>query len=285
MINISTLKSTLELAKAAGTEVRAIVVINPSNPTGASLSEDDILSVLMFAAEHNLVVIADEVYQANIYVGQFYSFKRGLRKLQTTSHAQYANLQLASLNSVSKGLAGECGHRGGYLELVGFEPDVVTQIFHYASISVCPPVIGQCLLEMVVNPPVEGSPSYPLFKKEQDAILNNFSSQSSVLVDVFNRMEGVRCQKAKGGMCLFPTVEFPPAAIEAAKKESKEPDAFYASRMLDETGVCIVPGSTYGQKSGTWHFRCLFLPSGLEWIDRVVAFHKAFMEEFSGVGL
>lgn len=276
--------SSLELAKAAGTKVRAIVVINPSSPTGALLSEDDVRSVLTFSAEQNLIVIADEVYQANIYVGQFYSFKRGLRDLQSVNPQLYANLKLASLNSVSKGFAGKCGHRSGYFELVGFEPDMIVQIFQYASMAVCPPVIGQCLLQLVVNPPVEGSPSYPLYKKEREAILNQLKSQSAALADSFNGVEGLRCQKAKGGMFLFPTVELPQAAIEAAAKEFKEPDAFYASRMLDATGVCIVPGSTYGQQKGTWHFRTSVLPPGLEWIDRIVAFHEAFMKEFGGLG-
>jgi alanine transaminase len=285
MINVSTLKLNLELAKAAGTDVRAIVVINPSNPTGASLSENDVRSVLSFAAEHRLAVIADEVYQNNIYVGHFYSFKRGLRDLQAKDPELYANLEVASLNSVSKGLTGECGHRGGYFELAGFDLDVVAQIFRYASMTMCPPVIGQCLVELVVNPPVEGYPSYSLYKKERDAILDGLKSQSAALFEAFNRMEGVRCEKASGCMFLFPAIEFPPAAIKAAREEAKDPDAFYASRMLDATGVCIVPGSVYDQKSGKWHFRCSFLTPGSEWIDRIVAFHEAFMKEFGGVSL
>ncbi len=52
-------------------------------------------------------------------------------------------------------------------------------------------------------------------------------------------------------MYLFPTITLPPKAVEAAKKESRTADEFYASRLLDATGVCVVPGSGFGQKEDT----------------------------------
>ena len=123
------------------------MVINPGNPTGASLSREDVNSVIEFAAEEKLVVMADEVYQTNVFIGEFTSFKKGLRDLQAQNPGgKYDNVELASLNSISKGMVGECGHRGGYFELVGFDEEVKAQIYKFVSIMLCPPVIGQCLV-------------------------------------------------------------------------------------------------------------------------------------------
>lgn len=122
--DLDAIKESLAKAKKEGTDVRAIVIINPGNPTGSSLSSEDIRSVLEFAGQENLVVIADEVYQTNVFEGKFKSFKQGLRELQKESPGKYDDLELASLHSISKGMVGECGHRGGYFELCGFDEEV-----------------------------------------------------------------------------------------------------------------------------------------------------------------
>lgn len=193
--DIGTIKKSLEQAKAAGTDVRAIVVINPGNPTGASLSPDDIKSVIDIAAEEKLVVIADEVYQTNVFIGEFTSFKKRLRELQQEVSGKYDNVELVSLHSVSKGMVGECGHRGGYFELVGFDPLVVAQIYKFISIMLCPPVIGQCLVELMVNPPKEGEPSHALYQKEYNGIRDGLRQRAFALYEAFQRMEGVECQE------------------------------------------------------------------------------------------
>lgn len=85
---------------------RALVVINPGNPTGQLLSKDTITNVLKFAYKHNLVVLADEVYQHNIYSPDtgFISFKRALYDIGGRISNE---LQLASFMSCSKGYMGE----------------------------------------------------------------------------------------------------------------------------------------------------------------------------------
>jgi alanine transaminase len=200
--DISLIRESLSKAKAEGVDVRAIVVINPGNPTGASLSADDIKSVLDLAAEERLVVIADEVYQTNVFIGEFTSFKKRLRELQQAVPGKYDNIELASLHSVSKGMVGECGHRGGYFELVGFDPEVVAQIYKFVSIILCPPVIGQCLVELMVNPPKEGEPSYDLYQKEYNSIRDGLHQRALALYEAFKQMEGVECQEPQ--VCLQP---------------------------------------------------------------------------------
>ena len=201
--DLSAIKSAYQKAKEAGTDVRAIVVINPGNPTGASLSPEDVRSVLEFAAEEKLVVLADEVYQTNIFVGRFTSFKKGLRDLQKEQPKKFDNVELASLNSISKGMVGECGHRGGYFELVGFDKEVQAQIYKFVSIMLCAPVVGQCLVEMQVNPPKEGEPSYPLYREEFDGIAQGLQKRATALFEAFQEMEGVVCQEPQVRFFLF----------------------------------------------------------------------------------
>ena len=83
-------------------------------------------------------------------------------------------------------------------------------------------------------------------------------------------------------MYLFPTLTLPPLAMQAAEKENRNPDDFYCSRLLDATGICLVPGSGFGQKEGTLHIRTTFLPPGTEWAGRIEGFHRGFMREFGG---
>lgn len=191
--SLDVIKESYERAIAEGTDVRAIVVINPGNPTGASLDEADIKSVIRFAAERKLVVMADEVYQTNVFIGKFHSFKRVLRDLQKEEPGTFDHVELASLHSISKGMVGECGHRGGYFELVGFDKDVQAQIFKFISIVLCPPVIGQCLVEMMVNPPKEGEPSWDLYNKEYNGIKEGLRERATALYKAFKEMEGVEC--------------------------------------------------------------------------------------------
>ncbi|KFY43042.1 hypothetical protein V495_04202 [Pseudogymnoascus sp. VKM F-4514 (FW-929)] len=163
----STVASGPQSPRERRTTFRAIAIINPGNPTGASLSYEDIESVIDLAAKQHLVILADEVYQTNVFIGKFHSFKAVLRDMQKKSPGKYDTVELVSLHSVSKGIVGECGHRGGYFELCGFDPEVVAQIYKFVSISLCAPVIGQCLVELMVHPPVEGEPSYDLYKSER----------------------------------------------------------------------------------------------------------------------
>jgi alanine transaminase len=221
--DLATIKESYQKAKAEGIDIRAIVVINPGNPTGASLPAEDVASVIQFAAEEKLVIMADEVYQTNIFLGTFTSFKKGLRDLQKADQSgKYDNVELASLNSISKGMVGECGHRGGYFELVGFDPEVQAQIYKFISIMLCPPVIGQCLVEMMVHPPKEGEPSWELYNKEYNGIKEGLRERAYALYDAFKKMEGVELGEPQVrevtpfpfpfGLCLF-LLPSPPSPV------------------------------------------------------------------------
>lgn len=144
----------------------------------------------------------------------------------------------------------------------------------------CPPVIGQCIVDCMVNPPKEGEPSYALYRQEYDGIFDDLYSRAKALHSAFEKMEGVECQSPQGAMYLFPTIKLPQKAIEAAQNAEKSPDTFYSLALLDATGICMVAGSGFGQKEGTYHVRTTFLPPGVEWVERITDFHKKFMDQY-----
>ena len=109
-------------------------------------------------------------------------------------------LQLVSLHSTSKGFLGECGLRGGYFELVGFDPDVQAQLLKLVSISLCSNTLGQVATGLMVRPPYPGEPSHSTYASERDAILSSMKRRAQKLVAGLNSLEGVTCNQAQGAM-------------------------------------------------------------------------------------
>jgi alanine transaminase len=132
-LTVPSLKKVVADARANGITPRALCVINPGNPTGQLLTASDISEVLEFCEEEGLLMMADEVYQENVYAdGEvFTSFKKVLCDKGITS------VELASFHSVSKGLQGECGLRGGYMELVNFSEIAIETVYKAVSVGLC----------------------------------------------------------------------------------------------------------------------------------------------------
>eukprot|EP00850_Spirogloea_muscicola_P000415 SM000002S05495 [mRNA] locus=s2:50034:52030:- [translate_table: standard] len=280
-LDISELDKQLEAAVSAGTAVRALVVINPGNPTGQVLAEENQRHVVEFCRDHDLVLLADEVYQENVYATgkKFVSFKKVAQDMGLSDK----DLKLVSFHSVSKGYYGECGRRGGYMEVVGMSDEIREQIYKVASVNLCSNVSGQVLMSLVMRPPQEGDASYELFAAERDAILSSLARRAKLLVKGMRGMEGVTCCDAEGAMYVFPQLHLPPSAFKAADAAGMPVDTFYARRLLEETGIVTVPGSGFGQVPGTWHIRCTILPAEEKlpkMIDRLAAFHERFMAEY-----
>ncbi|QLQ82430.1 hypothetical protein HG537_0H01920 [Torulaspora globosa] len=280
-VNTEEIESVVEEAVENGIKPTVLVVINPGNPTGAVLSVEAIEQIFTVAAKHGIVIIADEVYQENVFSGaEFHSMKKILRKLQKEHQGIYDNVQLASLHSTSKGVSGECGQRGGYMELVGFSYEVRQVVLKLASISLCSVVTGQALVDLMVSPPKPGDESYETDRLERETIHNELDRRASLLHEVFNSLEGIECQKPQGAMYLFPKLNLPYKAVQAAQHLDMTPDEFYCLSLLEATGICTVPGSGFGQEPGTYHLRTTFLASGVEWIKKWEAFHKSFYDKY-----
>lgn len=158
-LNLKELERSLAEATEKGVTVNSLVVINPGNPTGQVLSKKTVQEIVKFCAKHKLVLLADEVYQENIYGtdSEFYSCKKAAHD---TGLLENDEIELVSFHSISKGLHGECGRRGGYMELVGIDDDVYDQIYKLASSCLCPGVPGQVMASLMVKGPQPGDESY-----------------------------------------------------------------------------------------------------------------------------
>ncbi|XP_034899125.1 alanine aminotransferase 2, mitochondrial isoform X2 [Populus alba] len=280
-LEVSELKKQWADAKSKGITPRALVVINPGNPTGQVLAENNQKEIVDFCKKEGLVLLADEVYQENVYVPEkkFHSFKKVARSMGYGEK----DISVVSFQSVSKGYYGECGKRGGYMEVTGFGPEIREQIYKLASVNLCSNISGQILASLVMSPPKDGDESYESYSAEKDGILSSLKRRAKTLEDAFNKLEGVTCNKAEGAMYLFPCIRLPEKAIKAAEAAKTTPDNFYCRGLLNATGIVFVPGSGFGQVLGTWHFRCTILPQEDKIpavVSRLTEFHKSFMEEF-----
>ncbi|KAJ1289793.1 hypothetical protein BS78_02G191800 [Paspalum vaginatum] len=214
-LEIFEVKRCLEEARSAGLTVRAMVVINPGNPTGQVLSITNQEEIVEFCRKEGLVILADEV----------------------------------------------------------------------ASLTICPNIAGQILISLAMDPPKLGDESFELFKDEKEKIHSSFWKWAKTLEKAFSSLEGMSCNKFEGALYFFPRLHLPLGAIRAAESEGVSPDIFYAHRLLDATGIAVVPGSGFHQASGTTHIRCTILPDEgkmTAMIPRFRAFHEAFMNEFRG---
>jgi aspartate/methionine/tyrosine aminotransferase len=265
-LNRSMLEESLRAARAQGTRVKAICIINPGNPTGAVLDEKNIDMVLAFAREHGLAVLADEVYQENVYLpgDKFVSFARVLEA------REIEDVSLFSFHSCSKGFWGECGVRGGYFEYRNVPADVAAQILKVQSVNLCSNLAGQVATYAMVHPPKPGDPSYELYNREKKTILEEMKKRAALLAEGLNQIDGITCNAIAGAMYAFPRITLP-----AGKS-----DEDYCMALLEETGICVVPGSGFGQVEGTAHFRTTILPPTekiRQVVEKLGVFHRAYV--------
>ncbi|RZC85316.1 hypothetical protein C5167_041500 [Papaver somniferum] len=128
-----------------------------------------------------------------------------------------------------------------------------------------------------------GDEPYESYSVENNCVLFSLVRSAKALEDTFNSLEGVTCEKADEGLYLFPRIQFPQKAVKAADAAKIAPDAFYAKRLVQATGIVVLPGSDFGQVPGIW---CIGLPILLqkmeipEIITGLTDYHQAFMAEF-----
>ncbi|NXW52541.1 ALAT2 aminotransferase, partial [Nyctiprogne leucopyga] len=224
---------------------------------GQVQSRQCIEDVIKFAFEEKLFLMADEVYQDNIYAegSAFHSFKKVLFEMGPP----YSEVvELASFHSVSKGFMGECGFRSGFVEVVNMDPEVKEQLSKLVSVRLCPP--------------------------EKKNVLSTLAHKAQLTEKIFNQTPGIRCNPVQGAMYSFPRIDLPPRAVATAQAEGQAPDMFFCMKLLEETGICVVPGSGFGQREGTFHFRMTILPPTEKLqvlLEKLSSFYTKFVKEFS----
>lgn len=277
-LNVAELERALAAAKDRGIHVTSFVLINPGNPTGQVLSARAVRDIVTFCANHGLVLLADEVYQENVYAAgaEFVSCKKAAAD---AGLLESDAIELVSFHSTSKGLYGECGRRGGYMELAGIDGKVKEHLYKKASASLCSGVPGQIMTDLMVRGPCPGDASYESHEAEKQAIFDSLRRRARLVGEGLDAIPGFSCQPAQGAMYVFPRVEMPEGAMAAAKELGVPVDALYALSLLEQTGICVVPGSGFAQEEGRWGFRTTFLPPEAE-MEEAVAQFREHHEEF-----
>lgn len=280
-LNMEELERSLADAKAKGINVCGLVLINPGNPTGQVLSSDQVKDVVLFCAKHNLVLLSDEVYQENIYRkgDKFFSSRRAADELGLIEDD---GIQLVSFHSVSKGVFGECGQRGGYMEMVGIDDDVIDIIYKLAASKLCSNASGQSMVSLMVRGPNPGDVSYESHEKEKRTIFDDLRDRAALVSKGLDAIPGFSCQPATGAMYCFPSVQLPAGVIKASEELGLSPDTLYSLDLLQTTGICVVPASGFGQRPGRFGFRTTFLsPESKSVVDKIRDHYESFCAKYS----
>ena len=135
------------------------------------------------------------------------------------------------------------------------------------------------MTSLMCRPPMPGEESFDRFTNEEFTIFDSLKRRAISLVKSLNEIDGMSCNPSEGAMYAFPRVELPPKAIDEATKQEMTPDTLYALSLLEETGICVVPASGFGQKKGRFGFRTTFLPPEEE-LDRACDLFKQHHEMF-----
>ena len=214
---------------------KAIVVINPNNPTGALYSNELLLGIIETAREHNLVIMADEVYDKVLYDG-----------VKHTALASLATDVLTlTFNSLSKAYR-SCGFRAGWMVISGDKDaarDYIEGINMLANIKLGSNVPGQYAIQTALG----GYQSIHDLVKEGGRLRR----QRDLAYELISAIPGVSCVKPQAALYMFPRLD--------PKMYPIQDDRQFFMEVLRATRVMLVQGSGFNYPDNQ-HFRIVFLP-------------------------
>jgi len=222
-----------DLERKISAKTRAIVIINPNNPTGALYNERVIKAIVDLAGEHNLLLISDEIYDRIV-------FKKGF-----TSAAHTANdVSVVGLNGFSKAYL-MTGWRLGYMYF--HDPEGKLD-----EVKEC--VAKETRIRLSASTPVQMAGAAALRGSQHHITDMNRKLQQrrDFAWKRLNQIRGVSCAKPEGAFYVFPKVD----GVGSRWKTDGE----FARQLLEETGVLIVHGSGFDETYGSGHFRAVILP-------------------------
>ena len=212
-------------------KTKAIVLINPNNPTGSLYTKENLQQIVDLALEHNLVIFADEIYDKLLFDGKKHISIASLNK--DVSCITFGGL---SKNYMVPGFRIGWGIVSGRKEVLSDFIEAVNKILRARLSANHPEQYG-------IKPSLEGNQDHLI------EAMKKLTRRRDLTVEMLNAIPGISCVKPEGAFYAFP------------KLEMKQPDAHFVGELIRETGVVIVPGSGFGQVPGTKHFRVVFLPN------------------------
>ncbi|MFN2582284.1 MAG: pyridoxal phosphate-dependent aminotransferase [Candidatus Dormibacteria bacterium] len=231
-----------ELRSLVTPRTRMLIVNSPQNPTGGVLTREDCEAIARIAIERDLIVLSDEIYGRLVYDGAHVSL------YSVDGMAQRTIL----LDGLSKAWA-MCGWRLGF----GAMPVEVAKRMDTLMIN-----SSSCAAAFTQWAAVEAFES-----PESDAavvhMVDEFRGRRDALVDALNRIPGISCHKPQGAFYVFPDIT-----------ETGWSDRELANTLLDEVGVAVLRGSSFGPE-GAGHIRLSYANSVdnlLAGADRIATF-------------
>ncbi|MFO1214740.1 MAG: pyridoxal phosphate-dependent aminotransferase [Burkholderiaceae bacterium] len=223
---------------------RAIVVINPNNPTGALYHTDVLQQIVELARQHQLIVFADEIYDKTLYDGNTH-----------TSIASLADdVLFVTFNGLSKNYR-SCGYRAGWMIVSGDKRhagDYIEGLNMLASMRLCANTPGQLAIQTALG----GYQSI----KDLVAPGGRLCRQRDLAYELLTQIPGVSVVKPKAALYMFPRLD--PKMYPIAD------DQQLAYELLAEEKVLIVQGTGFNWPQ-TDHFRLVFLPNSDDLHDAV----------------
>lgn len=211
-------------------KTRAIVVINPNNPTGAVYSEKTLRAIIEIARHHNLVILNDEIYDKLILNGQPHVSLAALDK----------DMPVVTFNGLSKSYLAP-GFRVGWAIISG-APELVMDYTEamkkLARARLCASHPKQFAIPVALN----GTLAHI------NSTIEKLKKRRDITVERLNSIKGISCQRPNGAFYAFPRLE-----VDVN-------DAEFVKDLIRETGVVVVHGSGFGPLPRSPHFRLVFLP-------------------------
>lgn len=212
-------------------KTRALLVINPNNPTGTVYSKSSLKKIIDVAGENNLLVFADETYDQLLFDGEKFTSMASIAK----------DVPVISFGSISKNYLAP-GFRGGWAyrhDPKGVLDDYFESMKKLCRLRLSTVAPVQFAMEAALGGPQNHiKPTLEKLQKRRDLSYRRL-----------NEINGLSCVKPKGAFYAYPRINFP-------IKSDRE----FVIELLKETGVLVVYGEGFGQKPGTHHFRIVFLP-------------------------
>jgi alanine-synthesizing transaminase len=239
-----------DLRAKISANTRALVIINPNNPTGALYPDDLLRAMLEIARQHELVVFADEVYDKIIYDGGTH----------TAIGALSEDVLTVTLNSLSKSYR-SCGFRAGWMVVSGDKrhaSDYLEGLGILASMRLCANVPGQYAIQTALG----GYQSINELIQPGGRLLR----QRDVAYELLSAIPGVTCVKPKAALYMFPRLD--------PKVYPIQDDQQFIFDLLLQERVLLVQGTGFNWPNPD-HFRVVFLPNVddlTDSIDRIARF-------------
>jgi len=215
---------------------KAIVVINPNNPTGALYPVEVLEQIIELARQHQLIIFADEIYDKTLYDGA-----------QHLSMASLADdVMFITLNGLSKNYR-SCGYRAGWMVVSGEKrhaKDYIEGLDMLASMRLCANAPGQFAIQTALG----GYQSIQDLVGPGGRLLKQRDLAHKLLTDI----PGVTCVKPKAALYMFPRLD--------PKLYPIKDDQQFAYQLLEEEKVLIVQGTGFNWIAPD-HFRVVFLPN------------------------